>query len=153
LFTEAPEAGLERFKLVPEVHLILVEGGRVLLPRRCNTGYEDGAYGLVAGHVDGGESFRSAMAREAAEEVGIRIPLGALALVQTMHRRAETERLSLFFTASEWAGELANREPHKCDELRWVAPGDWPANTIPYVRFALDRYFAGEGPYFEFGWD
>ena len=41
----------ERFKLVITVGLVLLnDKGQVLLQKRCNTGYMDGKYGLVAGH-------------------------------------------------------------------------------------------------------
>ena len=54
------------------VHLILTnDRGECLFLRRFNTGYKDGEYGLVSGHVEEGENLKSAMIREAREEVGI----------------------------------------------------------------------------------
>ena len=39
----------DRFKLVPEVHLFLLDrDSRVLLLRRCNRDYENGNYSVVA---------------------------------------------------------------------------------------------------------
>lgn len=52
---------MERFKLVTSVHLILIKEGEVLLLRRYHTGYEDGNYSVVAGHIDGNESVIRAM--------------------------------------------------------------------------------------------
>ena len=53
-----PEQPRARFRVVAAVHLILLRGGRVLLLRRCNAGFEDGKYSLPAGHLDGEEPAR-----------------------------------------------------------------------------------------------
>ena len=130
---------MARFRIVPEVYLVLVRDGRALMLRRFNTGYEDGRYSLVAGHVEGGEALAAAMAREAREEAGLILRPEDLTLVHTMHRRAEEERLGFFFRPERWAGEPVNREPHKCDDLSWFPVGDWPQTTIPYPRGAGAR--------------
>jgi len=140
------------FTMVVAVHLFLLRDGRVLLLRRYNTGYEDGWYSVVAGHVDGGEEIKDAMIREAREETSIVIAPENIVVVGVMHRRSAEERIDFFLAARRWAGEVTNREPDKCDELAWFDLDALPANVIPYVRRALDNY--REGCWFDsFGWD
>ena len=133
------------------MHLFLVREGQVLLLRRFNTGYEDGKYSVVAGHLDGGEEVKTAAIREAREEVGIELSPQDLHVVGVMHRQSDDERIDFFLVANEWAGRIANCEPDKCDRLAWFDLDDLPENVIPYVRRALDNYRRGKW-FDEFGW-
>ena len=142
---------MEKFKLIAEVHLVLIRDGQIPILRRFNTGYEDGNYSVVAGHVDGAETFRAAMAREAWEEAGLELAPETLNLMHCIHRQSEQERLSLFFQPQSWHGEPVNREPHLCDDLSWFPLDRRPANTIPYVDGAIRHIQAGR-VYSEFGW-
>ena len=141
----------ERFKLIMEVYLVLLRQGQVLLLLRANTGYEDGNYSLIAGHVDGDETARQAMVREAQEEAGITIVPDDLRLVHVAHRRAEDERLAIFFTTDRWQGEPSNCEPHKCDDMGWFGLDAMPANMVGYVRDIIGQVQRGEN-YSEPGW-
>ena len=133
------------------VHLFLFRENQVLLFRRANTGYEDGNYSVVAGHLDGGESVTQAAIREAHEEVGIVLHPTDLTVVGVMHRVSNDERIDFFLVATTWEGMLTNQEPDKCSELRWSALDALPANTIPYVRTALENFSRGVW-FAEFGW-
>ena len=141
----------ERFRAVVAVHLLLLMDDRVLLLRRQNTGYEDGNYSVVAGHLDGNEPATAAMAREALEEVGVIVTRHDLRFVHIMHRRevAEEERIDFFFATRRWQGEPEIREPDKCDELRWAAWDQLPPNVVPYVVKALGEIHRRH-PYAEF---
>jgi 8-oxo-dGTP diphosphatase len=133
----------ERFKAAVAVHVFLLRGREVLLLRRYNTGYEDGNYSVVAGHLDGGEDVIAAAIREAKEEAGIELARSDVRVVGVMHRLESDERIDFFVAAERWAGEIVNCEPDKCDELRWCDLEQLPGNTIPYVQQALDNFRAG----------
>lgn len=133
------------------VHLLLVRDGNILMLRRYNTGYQDGKYSVVAGHIDGGEELKAAMIREAREETGIEISPEDLAVVGVMHLMESDEYVSFFLHASRYSGDVVNMEPHKCDDLSWFNLDDLPDNTIPYVRRAIRNY--RDGVWFDsLGW-
>lgn len=131
----------KKFKLIPAVYLVLRKDNKVLLLRRANTGYQDGLYGLVAGHLDGNEGATEAMAREAKEEAGITIDPNHLRFVHVSHRLSRNEigqeRIDIFFEATQWMGEIVNVEPHKCDDLAWFSVSELPEAMIPFVRLVL----------------
>ena len=134
------------------VHLFLVQNQRVLLLRRQNTGYMDGYFSVVAGHIDGDEPARQAAIREADEEVGIHLHPEDLQFVGVMHRREGDERVDFFFLVQTWQCQPANCEPAKCSELRWTALEALPDDTVPYVRKALHNFQLGIA-FDEYGWD
>jgi len=141
----------ERFKLISAVHLFLIKDDQVLLLRRFNTGYEDGNYSVVAGHIDGDETASQAMAREALEEAGLKINPNDLKVIHVMHRKSTDERMDLFFVADKWEGEPQIIEVDKCDDLSWFSIVDLPANIIPYVKEAINHH--QQSNFFsEFGW-
>lgn len=144
---------MDRFKLIATAHLVLIKNGEILLLGRHNTGYEDGNYGVVAGHLDGNETVIQAMAREAKEEAGIDVNLEDLEVVHVMHRKYPGgERMDFFVKANAWKGEPKIMEPDKCDDLSWFKINELPDNVIPYVRHALNCIQKGKKLYSEFGW-
>jgi len=133
------------------VHLLFFRGNQILLLRRYNTGFRDGEYSVPAGHIDGGESVRAAAAREALEEVAVRIAKEDIVFSSVMHRNEGDERVDFFFRVRLWDGEPFNREPDKCDDLRWVDIHALPENMVPYVRTALQNHL-DDIHFDEFGW-
>ena len=130
------------------VYLLLCRDDEVLLLRRANTGYQDGNYGLVAGHIEGNELLTEAMVREAKEEAGIDINASDLELVHTAHRldksRPDQERIDIFFRATTWKGEIVNAEPEVCDDLSWFSMDSLPDNMIPFVKLVIQDVHAGK---------
>jgi 8-oxo-dGTP diphosphatase len=134
------------------VHMFFLRADQILLIRRYQTGYMDGFYSVPAGHLDGREPVRLAAAREAREEIGVRVEPAEVHFAGVFHRFEGDERVDFFVHVQSWEGEPFNAEPEKCDELRWADIHALPENTIPYIRKAVENFQAGV-PFEEFGWE
>ena len=141
-----------RFTYIGSAYLFLIKDKQILLQRRFNTGFEDGNYGVPAGHLDGGETARAGCAREIREEIGVTIEPEDLTVVHVMHRKAaKDERIDFFMTASVYEGEIVNNEPDKCDDLSWFPLNNLPLNMVEYVQVALQNYLK-DVMYSEYGY-
>jgi len=78
-----------RTKFPVTVHLLFFRDDQILVLRRFNTGYADGQYSVPAGHLDGGETVMEAAAREAEEEVGVKLDQLEMVFSTVMHRMEE----------------------------------------------------------------
>jgi 8-oxo-dGTP diphosphatase len=143
--------GKNRFRAIVDLHLLLIAGDQILLLRWCNTGYADGRYSVVAGHLEEDETFTAGIIREAAEEIGVRILPAHLELAHVMHHKSDSGRVALFFKAGSWQGEPTNKEPAKCDDLRWFGLRALPPTTVEYVRIAVEHVIDGT-LFSEHGW-
>lgn len=144
--TYAAEHG--RFSVVPAAYVFLVDGNRVLLQLRANTGYYDDWWAAsAAGHVEAGESVYAAAAREASEELGLDAASADLEPLTAMHRTAPTglaidQRVDFFFACRRWTGTPALQED-KAVELRWFALDELPERVVHHERFVLDGWRDG----------
>lgn len=137
--------------LKPAVYLILIKRNKIHLLRRFNTGWQDGKYSLISGHVHKYESLVKAMAREAKEEAGIYLRPENLRIAHTMYRKSnyEHEYIDFFLATDDWKGEPKITEPDKCDDMGWFPLNDLPQNLLPHVRKAIENYLS-RVPFSEF---
>lgn len=133
----------ERFTLRAAVYLMLIKDGNILLVRRFNTGWQDGKYSLISGHIDGGETVKQTMVREAKEEAGINLDPRNLHVVRTMHRKSNDnlEYIDFFLTADKWQGKPQIIEHDKCDDMKWFPLKNLPKILLPHIRQAIKNYF------------
>ena len=135
-----------RNKAIPAAYLFLEKDGKYLLARRCNTGYEDGNYQVPAGHIEAGELPSEALIREVKEEIGISISPENVELVHISYRPKHDDtdnRVDFFFRVQKWSGEIENREPEKCGDLRWAGLDELPENVTGHVRDAMESVAKG----------
>ena len=116
---------------------------QVLFLRRFNTGFGDGRYCLPGGHVEPAERILDAAKRETLEEVGIEI--NESQVVGVIHSDVDREYLHFIVMATQpaWTGTARNMETDQCDDITWRPWGQWPDNTLPCIRAALDNIQAG----------
>ncbi len=138
-----------RHREIVDVHLVIRRGGpegeEVLLARRAGTGYADGLWHLPSGHVEDGEDVRSAVLREAYEEVGLQLEPSDVRMALVMQHRGPggAPRTGWFFETSA-GGTPVNREPDKCDALAWYPLSALPDGMVAYARAGVAAYGAGE---------
>ena len=136
------------------VYVIPKRGDEILLFRRFNTGFGDGQYSFPAGHVEEGESVTATAIREALEEASIGLGVDDLHFAHILHRHSEDGLVyfDFFFVVERWQGEPKVMEPHRCDGMAWVPWQDLPANTLPYIRFVIEKIFTQTALFSEHGW-
>lgn len=122
-----------------------------MLHLRRNTGYCDGMWSLIAGHVEDGESATEGMIREAYEEIGIQIEPLQLKAVHVMHRKTNRLNVDVFFECASWEGSIINREPDKCERIAFFPLDALPLNVVDYNAMALKAILEGN-LYSECGW-
>lgn len=130
----------ERFTLRAAVFLLAIKDNQTLLLRRRNTGWRDGYFDLVAGHIDGNESLIDALIREAKEEVGLVIAPEDVKFVHLSHTQFDNEYFTVFFEVTKWVGEPKIMEPHHADRLQWFPLDDLPENLTPSSALGLAGY-------------
>jgi 8-oxo-dGTP diphosphatase len=100
-------------KAVECVSGILVRRGTVLVETRRDDDTDPGFVLLPGGHVETGESLKSALAREMREELGIIVakivPVGIRYHVATDGERQRVH----YFHVREWTGKISSREAER----------------------------------------
>ena len=142
----------ERFKIRTAVYLIPIKDGNVLLSRRYKTGWMDGNYSLISGHVDGKEKASDAMIRETYEESGIKVEKEDLIPVTVVHSNSSQEYIDIYFKTERWTGIPTIIEPDKCDDLSWFPINKLPENIVPNVKTVIESLNSNI-PLLELGWE
>lgn len=134
------------FQLIVDIHLLLLNGGDLLLGRRANTGYGDGAYEPPSGRLAERETLVEAAVRVAAEQVGIALDPARVSLAHVLHDVSGAGRMAFFLTADGQDGgpspmPLAGSGSYS--DFGWYPLTDLPANMIDRARVAVRNYAAG----------
>ncbi len=130
----------ERFSVKITVGLLLINNGKILMMKRKNTGYMDGMYAFVAGHVEEEESLKQAMVREVKEEAGIDIKEQDLEFICGIREKSHCRYINFFFKTDKYEGTPKIMEMDKCEKLEWIDIDKIPENTIEAEKRAIKNY-------------
>lgn len=133
----------ERHTIRCAVYGIIVKDHKILMVLRKNTGWNDGNYGLPAGHLEKNETLKEAVIREVKEEVGLDIEESNLSFYHVMHRNEKSdnsEYIDFFFKVEYWETEPKNNEPDKSEKIEWFDLDSLPENIVPNVKAAIQYY-------------
>jgi 8-oxo-dGTP diphosphatase len=112
------EARATRMSSIVVAAGVIIENGKVLLAQRKPGDHQALAWEFPGGKVEDGEDPREALARELAEEIGIRAVVGDVVDV-TLHRYPDRSVLLIVFATSIAPGSGPAR-PLDAADLRWV---------------------------------
>ncbi len=111
----------------------------MLVARRHGVGYANGRWGLPGGHLEAGETFAQATAREVWEEIGVRVsPDGLTPIGMCRYVGPEDSGLDVFFTARTFTGEP--RPVAECDDVMWAPQARLPQPVVPWLPDTLRRH-------------
>jgi 8-oxo-dGTP diphosphatase len=139
------------FQLIVDVHLLLLRDGDLLLGRRANTGYGDGAYEPPSGRLAERETLVEAAVRVAEAQMGIMLDPARVALAHVLHDVSGAGRMAFFLTVESGSGEggsgdgwSGDGEPGRSySDFGWFPLTELPANMIDRARVAVRHYAAG----------
>lgn len=118
------------------VGVIIKKEGKLLLGKRLSP-HGHAKWSFPGGHVEFGENPETAAIRELKEETD----LTATKLQQYKFTSDVFENgrhyITLFYIAEEWAGEVKNMEPEKCEKWDWFDPENLPQPLFEPIATVL----------------
>ena len=122
------------------VHMIIMDGDKILVQKRKGSKLWPGYYALPAGHIDEGENQYDVLIREAKEELNIEIDAKDIIKDYIVLRRNHFEidgklsepYIDYYFEISKYNGVPIIVEEDKCDELFWTDVHNLPYPFINY---------------------
>lgn len=139
--------------VAPSVNIFVINGNKVLLGRRANTGWMDGHLCPPGGHVEEGETPLIAAAREIEEELGVKIDPKDLEFACVAARNTSPiEYVAYEFIIRDKDYSFINAEPEKCSDLVWVELDKLPSDIVDHFKQIIDQGIIGQRTYLEVGY-
>lgn len=127
------------------VQLIIIQNNQILLSLRKNTGYCDGEWCLPGGHVESNESLLNAVIRETFEELNLNLSsyphyLDLFKVIERFYKEQVNHYTDFIFKINpkyitpNIRNIVENKEPDKCEKLKWFNLDNLPNNMIEYQK-------------------
>jgi 8-oxo-dGTP diphosphatase len=121
------------------IQVIVRKGDAILLGQRKKS-YGLDTWSLPGGHLEFGESFEAAAAREVREETALAVTSTQVFGVVNDPSLPHSHHIQIGMVATDWSGELKNLEPDLCHEWRFFSPDDLPDPLFPSSAPLIDLY-------------
>jgi 8-oxo-dGTP diphosphatase len=148
LAVRPPEAAETATDEVPRpvvgVQAAVFREDQILLQQRRNV-FGDGSWGLPGGHLEFGESFEDAAARELLEETGLTAKHLKTVIPQNTAYET-THYVQIAVEVLAWEGDPIIREPDRCAGLAFFDPRALPFPLFEPSREILDHLLFGRIP-------
>ena len=121
---------MEEFGPRVGVAALVVRDGNILFMHRLSE-HGQGTWSTPGGHVQYKEAPADTVRREVLEETGMEIgDVHFVTMTNDVFAESGKHYITLWFVAAWKTREPAIREPHKCDEIRWVQWDELPQPTL-----------------------
>lgn len=124
--------------------LLFNDRNEVLLIHRSPTARNDqDKWSIPGGEVEFWETVISAIIRETAEEVNIRVAPGNIRHIGYIDNRIVDDKqhwLAEIFASHTWFGDIQNMEPEKCQAIAWFSIDKLPDNITFVAAKAVELY-------------
>ncbi|MCW8880632.1 MAG: NUDIX domain-containing protein [Kangiellaceae bacterium] len=107
---------------------VIIQNDHVLLCLRKNTKDYSAHWAFPVGHIEDNENEQDALRRELYEELGIQV-IDSVKITTLYDNELSIEHT--VYHVSEWRGELINREPHLCEQIKWFLLDQMPSPLTP----------------------
>jgi 8-oxo-dGTP diphosphatase len=111
------------------IGVIVLRDDKILIGKRRGS-HGAGRWALPGGHLEWGESFEDCARRELFEETGLSLTDLAFAYATNDVMPDEGKHYVTIFVTARASGEVALKEPHKCERWEWAR---W--DELPEPRF------------------
>ena len=128
--------------------VLLLKDNKVLLQKRQNTGWCDGYWNLIGGHLEEEESIEECVAREAWEELGIKLEMQSIKPFHCLQHKTNRLTIQFYLVCTKWQGKeeiklgLYNgKMVYKASALKWFDVHHLPENIVPTAKRAIEAYY------------